>query len=49
LHLDGDFLAFANLLRDAQDRLWMRVLGCFLVTIHFHVVLRPDNDGDLNR
>jgi len=48
-HKDGDFLAFVNLMQDAQDRMPMRVLGYCLMTNHFHLILWPHNDGDLSR
>ncbi|HEX5471316.1 MAG TPA: transposase [Lacipirellulaceae bacterium] len=48
-HKDADFIAFLKLIADANERLPMRVLAYCLLNNHFHLVLRPHNDGDLSR
>ena len=46
---DDDYAAFVDLLDRARDRLPMRVLAYCLMPNHFHLVLRPLQDGDLSR
>jgi len=46
---DGDYEAFAGLLRDAAERIPMRILAWALMPNHFHFVLWPYKDGDLGR
>ena len=48
-HKDGDYQAFLDLIAAANDRLPMRVLGFCLMPNHFHLILRPHEDGDLSR
>jgi len=48
-HADGDYRAFLNLCRQAQDRVPMRVLAYCLMPNHFHLALWPHHDGDLGR
>ena len=48
-HKDGDYLAFLKLLKEASDRISMRLLSFCLMPNHFHWVLWPRNDGDLSR
>ena len=48
-HKDGDYLAFLKLLKEASDRISMRLLSFCLMPNHFHLVLWPRNDGDLSR
>ena len=48
-HKDGDFTALLKLIADANERLPMRVLAYCLLNNHFHLVVRPRNDGDLSR
>jgi putative transposase len=48
-HKDDDYAAFVRLLDDACERLPMRVLAYCLMPNHFHLVLRPREDGDLSR
>ena len=48
-HKDADFLAFVDLMRLANERLAMRVVGYCLMTNHFHLLLWPHHDGDLSR
>jgi putative transposase len=46
---DGDYRAFVQALREASERLPMRVLAYCLMPNHFHLAVRPYNDGDLSR
>lgn len=48
-HKAADYDAFLSLIADACERLPMRVLGYCLMPNHFHLVLRPHDDGDLSR
>src|SRR5665213_383967 len=48
-HKADDYLAFVNLMREANERLPMRLLGYCLMTNHFHLILWPYEDGDLSR
>ncbi|WP_010583945.1 transposase [Schlesneria paludicola] len=48
-HKDGDFSAFVKLMREAHDKVPMRLVGYCLMTNHFHLVLWPHGDGDLSR
>lgn len=48
-HDAEDYEAFLELIGAACQRLPMRVLGWCLMPNHFHLVLRPHNDGDLSR
>jgi putative transposase len=48
-HKDGDFAAFVMLVVSANECLPLRMLGYCLLNNHFHVVLRPYQDGDLSR
>jgi putative transposase len=48
-HDDGDYEAFAGLLRDASERIPMRILAWALMPNHFHFLLWPHEDGDLGR
>ena len=48
-HKDGDYQAFLDLIGLSCDRLPMRVLSFCLMPNHFHLVLRPYDDGDLSR
>lgn len=47
-HKDGDYAAFLKLLKEASDRIPMRILSYCLMPNHFHLVLWPVNDGDLS-
>ena len=47
-HKDGDYRAFVKLLRDACERLPMRLLAYCLMPNHFHLALWPYADGDLS-
>ncbi|MCE9603462.1 MAG: transposase [Planctomycetia bacterium] len=48
-HKQEDFAAFLDLLPPACERLPMRILGWCLMPNHFHLILRPFDDGDLGR
>jgi putative transposase len=45
---DGDYEAFARLLRQAGERVRVRLLGFCLMPNHFHLCLWPRHDGDLS-
>ena len=47
-HKDGDFHAFLNLLRDADQHVSMRLVAYCLMPNHFHLVVWPRADGDLS-
>jgi putative transposase len=47
-HKDGDFAAFVQLLRQAGERIPVRLLAYCLMPNHFHLVLWPRHDGDLS-
>ena len=46
---DGDHQAFSGLLRQACERMPMRLLAYCLMPNHFHLALWPHHDGDLSR
>ncbi len=46
---ENDYLAFVQLMVDANRRLPMRVTGYCLMPNHFHLLLWPYGDGDLSR
>lgn len=48
-HKPEDYDAFLDLFSPACERLRMRILGWCLMPNHFHLVLRPYDDGDLSR
>lgn len=48
-HKPKDYDAFIGLFTPACERLRMRILGWCLMPNHFHLVLRPYDDGDLGR
>jgi putative transposase len=48
-HKVGDYAAFVDLMAAANERLPLRILGYVLMPNHFHLVLRPRDDGDLSR
>ncbi|MDR3634772.1 MAG: transposase [Isosphaeraceae bacterium] len=48
-HDDADYESFIELIGEASDRLPMRVLAFCLMPDHFHLVVRPNDDGDLSR
>ena len=45
---DRDFEAFINLLREAGERVDIRLLAFCLLPNHFHLALWPKKDGDLS-
>ena len=48
-HKDDDYIAFLILLKQANDRIPMRMLSYCLMPNHFHLVLWPKQDGDLSK
>jgi len=48
-HKDEDFAAFVGLMREAHERVPMRLVGYCLMANHFHLMLWPQGDGDLSR
>ena len=42
---DEDFAAFVNLMREAHEKVPMRLTGFCLMTNHFHVLFWPLSDG----
>ena len=48
-HKAGDYDAFVKAMIDARARLPVDILGYCLMPNHFHLVLRPREDGDLGR
>ena len=48
-HKDEDYAAFLKLLRQANERVPVRLLGYCLMPNHFHLVVWPREDGDLSR
>jgi putative transposase len=47
-HKDADFAAFSKLLRQAGERIPMRLLGYCLMPNHFHLALWPAEDGAMS-
>ena len=48
-HAEGDYQAFVTLLREASERVPMRLLAYCLMPNHFHLAVGPYRDGDLSR
>ena len=48
-HESGDYDAFVEAIIDARTRLPLDILGYCLMPNHFHLVIRPQSDGDLGR
>ena len=48
-HKDGDYAAFLKLLKQASDRVPMRLLAFCLMPNHFHLVVWNRKDGDLSK
>ena len=46
---DTDYMAFERLLRETLEKRPMRILSYCLMKNHWHMVLWPENDGDLGR
>jgi REP element-mobilizing transposase RayT len=49
LYKSGDYDAFVEVIIDARARLPVHVLGYCLMPNYFHLVIRPQADGDLGR
>jgi putative transposase len=47
-HKKGDFEAFIKLLREAGERIDVRLIAFCLLPNHFHLLLWPHRDGDLS-
>ena len=45
---DADYLAFFQILREARERIDMRILAWCVMPNHWHLVLWPHADGDLS-
>jgi putative transposase len=45
----ADYLAFEQVLEEAQDRVAMRLLSYCIMPNHWHLVLWPRGDGDLSQ
>jgi putative transposase len=48
-HKPADFDAFVQIMCEASARLPMRLLAYCVMPNHFHLVVRPNADGDLSR
>ena len=48
-HAEGDYQAFVTVLKQASERVPMRLLAYSLMPNHFHLALWPYRDGDLSR
>jgi putative transposase len=48
-HAEGDYQAFVTLLKQASERVPMRLLAYSLMPNHFHLAFWPYRDGDLSR
>lgn len=47
-HNDKEYQHFERLLREAKERIPMRILAYVLMPNHWHLVLHTENDGDLS-
>ncbi len=45
---EGDYIAFENVLAEGQVRTGMRICGYCIMGNHWHLLLWPENDGDLS-
>ena len=48
-HKDEDYEAFERILAEGLDRYKVRLLGYELMPNHWHLVLRPEADGEMSR
>lgn len=48
-HGQADYLAFLNLMASAQEHVEVSILAACLMPNHFHLVLRPERNGDITR
>jgi putative transposase len=48
-HAEGDYQAFVTVLKEASERVPMRMLAYCVMPNHFHLALWPYRDGDLSR
>lgn len=47
--VDDDYLAFERIIEEAKERESMRILAYCIMPNHWHLVLYPQNDGDLSK
>ena len=45
---DRDYLAFERVLAETQERVAMRILAWCVMPNHWHLLLWPQDDGDLS-
>lgn len=45
---EKDFEVFENILEEAKDRFFMRILSYQIMPNHWHLILYPKDDGDLS-
>ena len=48
-HDESDYRSFEDMMRQAKERLAIRILAWCFMPNHFHMVLWPSEDGDLSR
>ena len=48
-HKPADYVAFLQAISESSVRLPMRLLAYCVMPNHFHLVVRPHEDGDLSR
>jgi putative transposase len=48
-HKGDDFAAFVKLKREAHEKVPMRLAGFWFMSNHWHLVVRPLQDGELFR
>lgn len=46
---DIDYVLFENVLKEARDKFYMRILSYEIMPNHWHLVLYPKQDGDLQK
>lgn len=46
---DEDYLLFEKVLEDAKEKFGMRILAYCIMPNHWHLILYPKNDGDLQK
>lgn len=48
-HKDDDFATFVNLMREAHEKVPMRLTVFCFIANHFHMLLWPHEGGDISR
>jgi putative transposase len=48
-HKDGDYEAFERILQEAVERFGTQLLAWCLLPNHWHLVIKPNKDGELSR